>query len=159
MICDTAEEIEDELIRKGVTLELDLEEELAPRPVDENGLHRTLMNLIVNAMEALPEGSGVITASTQLRPDDTLVIRIRDNGTGIQPDVLEKIFLPFFTTKGSKGTGLGLPMCKKVIEDMGGRMDVDSVVNEGTTFTMTIPRVNLTKDIQTGHDTVREEDD
>ncbi len=141
LICRTAEEVEDELINKGVTLELDLEEDLAPRHVDETGLQRTLMNLIVNALEAISHGDGSVTLSTELLEDDTLMIRVQDNGSGIEPDKLEKVFLPFFTTKGSSGTGLGLPMCKKVIEDMGGSMKVDSEVNAGTTFTMIIPHI------------------
>ncbi len=139
LICRTAEDVEGELVSKGVTLELDLEEELAPRPVDGTGLQRTLMNLIVNALEAISHGEGSVVVSTELLGDDSLMIRVRDNGSGIEPDKLERVFLPFFTTKGSGGTGLGLPMCKKVIEDMGGSMKVESELNAGTTFTMTIP--------------------
>jgi signal transduction histidine kinase len=71
---------------------------------------------------------------------NSLVIVISDNGVGIPPDKLQKIFLPFFTTKGSHGTGLGLAMCRKAIEDMGGTITVESAVNVGTTFTIRIPR-------------------
>jgi len=139
MIYKTAEEVEDELINKGVTLELDLEEDLRPRRVDETGLQRTLMNLIVNGMEAISHKEGSITIATTALEDESLAIRIQDNGSGIEPEKLEKVFLPFYTTKGSSGTGLGLPMCKKVVEDMGGTMNVASELNAGTTFTITIP--------------------
>lgn len=141
MICSTAEEIEGQLVAKGITLELDLEEGLEPRIVDEMGLQRTLMNLIVNAVEAIPHAEGSITVSTGVLADESLVLKVSDNGAGIEPEKLEKVFLPFYTTKGSSGTGLGLPMCKKAIEDMGGSMKVESELNVGTTFTIVIPKL------------------
>ncbi|MCB2156438.1 FHA domain-containing protein [bacterium] len=141
LICSTAEEVEDQLVSKSVRLELDLDEAITPRLLDENGLSRTLMNLIVNSMEAIKHQEGEIKVETQLRQDadQTIVLTIRDNGCGISKDKLEKVFMPFFTTKGSSGTGLGLPMCKKVVEDMGGTMRVESEENIGTTFIMTFP--------------------
>ncbi len=139
MICTIAEEIEDQLVAKGVTLELDLEETLEPRMLDEDGLQRTLMNLIVNGMEAITHQEGEILVSSSRRDDDGLVITVRDNGTGIPEEKRERIFYPFFTTKGSSGTGLGLPMCKKCIEEMGGTIEVHSEENVGTTFVIEIP--------------------
>lgn len=139
MIIGIAGEIEDQLIAKAIGLELELDDEIAPRMVDELGLQRTIMNMIVNAVEAIPAGHGVVCVTTTQRPSGAMVIAVRDNGMGIPPDKLEKIFLPFFTTKGSAGTGLGLPMCKKVVEDMGGTLDVRSTVGEGTCFTITLP--------------------
>jgi two-component system NtrC family sensor kinase len=142
MICGIAHDIEDKLIHKGITLELGLIESMPQRLLDETGLHRTLLNLIVNAIEAMPAGSGNIRVRTDIASDhrNSLVIVISDNGVGIPPDKLQKIFLPFFTTKGSHGTGLGLAMCRKAIEDMGGTITVESAVNVGTTFTIRIPR-------------------
>jgi len=158
MICATAEEVESQLVAKGITLELDLEEGLEPRIVDETGLQRTLMNLIVNAMEAIPHSEGSITVSTSVLADESLVLKVGDNGAGIDQDKLEKVFLPFYTTKGSSGTGLGLPMCKKVVEDMGGTMKADSEINVGTTFTIVIPRL---REPSAGgpSDTLQESDD
>lgn len=144
MICSIAEESEDELIRKGVTLELDLEEDLSPQVTDEQNMQRCLANLIVNSIEAITHSSGRIVVSTHTIPDDEegmLMIRVADNGNGIPRDKLDRIFLPFYTTKGSGGTGLGLPMCKKTVEDLGGTLTVESEENVGTTFIIKLPRI------------------
>ncbi|MEQ8819873.1 MAG: ATP-binding protein [Sumerlaeia bacterium] len=144
LICATAEEIQEEVLNKGVTLELDLDERITPRPLDEPGLSRTLANLIVNSMEAISHNEGEIVVTTQLKDDaaKTIQLTVRDNGHGIPQEKLDKIFMPFFTTKGSKGTGLGLPMCKKVVEDMGGTMRVESEEGIGTAFVITLPRLD-----------------
>jgi signal transduction histidine kinase len=92
-------------------------------------------------VEAITHQEGEIVVSTSVRPDKTLVVTVKDNGAGIPEEKLHHIFLPFFTTKGSSGTGLGLPMCKKCIEDMGGTIRVESTENVGTKFTMEIPLI------------------
>jgi signal transduction histidine kinase/pSer/pThr/pTyr-binding forkhead associated (FHA) protein len=140
MICHIAEEIEEQLLKKNVRMELELDDSLAQFKTDEHGVNRTLTNLIVNAAESITHSEGLIQVATELAPDGNLIIRVRDNGCGIPPDKIERIFFPFFTTKGSRGTGLGLPMCKKVIEeDLGGTISVESIVGEGTAFTMLLP--------------------
>jgi len=141
LVCSIAEEIEKQLVAKGVTLELDLDEEIMPRKLDELGLQRTLMNLLVNSMEAISHADGSIVVTTSRRVDGTVVISIRDNGMGIPADKMGRIFFPFFTTKGSAGTGLGLSMCKKNIEDMQGTIACESEENVGTTFTIEFPPV------------------
>ncbi|MDK2972933.1 MAG: two-component system, NtrC family, sensor kinase [Candidatus Sumerlaeota bacterium] len=152
LICSTAEEIEEQLVKKGITLELDLEEDIAPRWTDEMGLQRTLANLIVNAIEAIPHTQGHIEIVTAVLDDplETLVIRIADNGSGIPQEKLDKVFLPFFTTKGSSGTGLGLPMCRKCIEDVRGTLTVESETNVGTTFIIKLPKLQDDDDLVTG---------
>lgn len=139
MICQIAEEVEEELIRKNIRLELELDETLEPIISDETGLNRSVMNLLVNAAEAISHSEGLIVVVTERMPDRTVIIRIRDNGSGIPAEKLEQIFLPFVTTKGSAGTGLGLPMCKKAMEDIGGSISVESIVGQGSTFTLVIP--------------------
>lgn len=138
LICSIAEDIEEKLVAKSVSLELDLDEGIGPRRLNEIGLQRTLMNLIVNSLDAIGHQQGRIEVSTTLREDKAVVIVIRDNGSGIPQDKLEKIFFPFYTTK-SQGTGLGLPMCKKCVEDMGGRLICESQENVGTTFIIELP--------------------
>jgi len=138
-ICEVAEEVEDELIKKNIRLELELDEGIETFRTDETGLMRVLTNLILNAAEAIAHGEGMITVFTELTRDSSLMVRVRDNGSGIPPDRMEKIFFPFFTTKGSQGTGLGLPLCKKVVEDLGGTISVESLIGEGSTFTIIIP--------------------
>lgn len=139
LICAIAEEIEEQLIDKGITLELDLDDNISARRLDELGLQRTLMNLLVNAVEAVNHENGQILVTTALKDEDVLAITLQDNGMGIDGEKLEKVFFPFFTTKGSAGTGLGLPMCKKAIEDMGGTIRVESEEGLGTTFFIEIP--------------------
>ncbi len=90
---------------------------------------QSLINLIKNAQEAMPDG-GIITVSVR-KTAGNLELAVQDTGTGIAPKVLERIFNPFFSTK-SKGAGLGLAMTKKLIEDMGGKLEVRSQVGKGT---------------------------
>lgn len=139
MICSIAEEIEEQLVSKSITLELDLDESVKAQLYDDLGLQRTLMNLIINSVEAISHQQGLISVSTSARDGRRLIITLRDNGAGISADKMEKIFFPFFTTKGSSGTGLGLPMCKKCIEDMQGTITCESEENVGTTFTLELP--------------------
>lgn len=141
LICEIAEDIEGRLVTAGVTLELDLEEQLGLYWIDKTGLQRTIDNLLVNALEAFKETKGHIKVSTNVDlEDESLIIKIQDNGCGIPKALQEKIFMPFFTTKGSTGTGLGLPMCKKVIEDNGGNLRLESTEGVGTIFLITLPK-------------------
>ncbi|MGF1573006.1 MAG: ATP-binding protein [Sumerlaeia bacterium] len=157
LICEIAEDIESRLVSASVTLELDLEEDLESYWVDKTGLQRTLDNLLVNALEAFKEAGGHIKVTTAVRPTDQfLTITIRDNGCGIPPAIQEKIFMPFFTTKGSTGTGLGLPMCKKVIEDNGGTLKLQSTEGEGTLFIIALPKDR--PDLDTGNQTHEEDE-
>ena len=105
--------------------------------IDAKGLEKCLLNLITNSCEAITHQHGKIVISTQLTFEKALVIKFRDNGAGIPPDRIHKIFYPFFTTKGIRGTGIGLAMIKKFIDDMGGKITVESTEEEGTTFTIT----------------------
>jgi len=101
-------------------------------------LNQVWMNLLVNAAQAVGE-TGEVSISTQL-DGDSIVVVIRDNGIGIPKDQLSKIFDPFFTTKPvGVGTGLGLSMSYGIVERHGGRISVQSKVNQGTTFTVRIP--------------------
>ncbi len=133
LVASIASDVHDRLIEKRVGLEVELDEEIPPMMLDETGLQRTLMNLLVNAIEAIDHDSGAIRVSTD-RQGKLVTLSVSDNGAGIPQEKLEKIFLPFFTTKGSQGTGLGLPMCKKCVEDMGGTMRCESEEGVGTTF-------------------------
>ena len=121
---------------------------------DMNQLEQVLVNLVVNARDAMPEG-GRITVRTRNVPEpevagfsektltdaDYVLIEIEDSGSGIPPDVLPKIFEPFFTTKEvGKGTGLGLSMVYGIIKQTGGFVFCDSVVGRGTLFRIFLPR-------------------
>jgi signal transduction histidine kinase len=102
-------------------------------------LGQVFMNLVVNAAQAI-EGKGDITLSTARVDERTASVSVTDTGKGIPPEVLPRIFEPFYTTKpAGKGTGLGLPTVQQIVERHGGRIDVVSEVGKGTTFTVTLP--------------------
>ena len=103
-----------------------------------------MINLIRNAVQAIG-GVGRVWVTSRVRKDRAgeaaawIEISVRDEGPGIAPHVLEKLFLPFFTTKAT-GTGLGLAISQRVVEEMGGRIEVASRPGFGSTFTVVLPR-------------------
>jgi two-component system, NtrC family, sensor kinase len=102
-------------------------------------INQVFLNLITNAVQALPATGGAITLTTRAQAEG-VVVEVADNGKGIPPEILPKIFDPFFTTKeAGKGTGLGLSISYKIVEQHGGRIKVDSVVGKGTRFTVWLP--------------------
>jgi signal transduction histidine kinase len=106
---------------------------------DANQLSQVLMNLLLNAAEATPEGGRIAISADKLTFVDSVEIRISDTGAGIPPDILPHVFEPFFTTKRGKGTGLGLSISQTYVRSHGGDIRVDSVLNHGTTVTIMLP--------------------
>jgi two-component system NtrC family sensor kinase len=95
--------------------------------------------MINNAVDAIGENSGEIRISTSIE-NDLLVIVISDTGRGVPPEILDKIFLPFFTTKDvGKGTGLGLSVSYGIVKNLGGKIEVNSILGQGTAFTISLP--------------------
>ena len=114
--------------------------ELPAVPVDLHGLKQVALNLLLNAVEAAPEDGGRVNLQTQYdRKTQTATLAISDNGPGIEPDRLNLIFEPFYSTKGHAGTGLGLAAAKKVVHELNGLIDVESSPGEGTTFRVVLP--------------------
>jgi two-component system sensor histidine kinase HydH len=105
---------------------------------DENGLQRVLVNLIVNAAEAAPEGSTVTVAVDATAPGE-LTLVVRDQGPGLPDEIRDRIFDPFFTTK-PHGTGLGLTIAHRLIEAYGGRLAAQNRAEGGAEFSITLPR-------------------
>jgi PAS domain S-box-containing protein len=97
---------------------------------------RILLNLILNAVQAMPNGGKLVVESS--KKDDLLTVSVQDTGIGIPSEHVGKLFDPFFTTK-AKGQGLGLPVCKRLLEAQNGSITVNSEVGKGSTFTFTIP--------------------
>jgi two-component system NtrC family sensor kinase len=115
-------------------------EDMPPIPADAAGLGQAFMNLLTNALEAVEPGSGVVTISSRYDTlDRSVIVRVMDNGSGIPPAHLDRIFTPFYSSKGHKGTGLGLAVAHKVIKEHHGRIDVESQVDRGTTFVVKLP--------------------
>ncbi|MCK4602586.1 MAG: FHA domain-containing protein [Phycisphaerae bacterium] len=127
---------------RGVAVMSDLDD-LPAIPADPAGLQQAFMNLLTNALEAVSDGTGVTTVFSKYDSmNRDVVVKIMDNGSGIGAEELGRIFNPFWSSKGQKGTGLGLAVAKKVFEEHRGRIEVASKVGEGTTFTVTLPAMS-----------------
>ena len=124
-----------------VDVELALGDEPLLVTVNRSRLEQILVNLVINAVDAIGEGEpGTVTIATT-PTDHRVACSIRDTGTGIAADVRDRIFDPFFTTKGpEKGTGLGLSVVRDIVTSYGGALHVDSTPGKGTTFTFELPR-------------------
>jgi two-component system cell cycle sensor histidine kinase/response regulator CckA len=144
----------DRMTGTNVKLEVDYGRDLWPVRTDLGQFEQVILNLAVNARDAMPHG-GVITLRTRNLPaaevaalnrrelpeEDYVMVEVSDQGTGIPPEILDKIFEPFFTTKEvGKGTGLGLSMVYGIIKQSGGYIYPESEVGKGTTFRILLPR-------------------
>ena len=123
---------------------LDLGKEPHWVTVNRTRIEQILVNLIVNAVDAITgEGTGDGTVTVSVRPSSDgkrVVCAIRDTGSGMTPEVLARIFEAFYTTKGERGTGLGLPVVRDIVETYGGALTVESTPGTGSLFTFDLPR-------------------
>lgn len=138
---------------KKVTILTEISQGQPPIPVDPDGLHQAILNLLVNAIDAVEAKRGVVTLSCQYDAvAQTSIIEVQDNGVGISEKDQQKIFLPFFSTKGQRGTGLGLAVTKKIVEEHRGAIQVISKLGQGTTFRIILPVKAMSMPDQThGH--------
>jgi signal transduction histidine kinase len=120
------------------SIEITLRKDPSLPEVEHDGdqIHRVLLNLLLNSLQAIDD-SGKIAVTVELQGQNA-VIEVADNGRGIPPDHLPNIFRPFYTTKG-EGTGLGLSLARRIVEDHQGRINVTSTVGKGTTFAVVLP--------------------
>ncbi len=147
IIEECAQLLEGQCTTKAVALIVDVDPEMPPIPVDAPLLHQAFMNLITNAIEAVEVGKGVITVrahyfSAGSRGDGSPAvaeIAVIDNGPGIPAERQGRIFEPFHTTKGTRGTGLGLAVTKRIVEEHRGRIRVDSAEGQGASFRVILP--------------------
>ncbi|UYV12323.1 MAG: ATP-binding protein [Phycisphaera sp.] len=147
LIEDCAQLLETVCEQAGVALIVDSEDDVPPVPVDASLIHQALMNLLTNALEAVPEGMGSITIRLHYEEPDSrgpgspgeAHVLVIDNGPGIPKDRHATIFEPFQTSKGVRGTGLGLAVTKRVVEDHRGRITIESEPGKGSTFTLVLP--------------------
>ena len=128
-----------EFDRAHATLDLDVQEDLPRFRFDPHGIEQVIINLLTNALQALPDGSGrVLVRCRERRNKKCVEIQVSDNGVGISREDLSRIFDPFFT-RSPNGTGLGLTIVKRIVEQHGGKVTVKSRPGRGTTFVVEIP--------------------
>ncbi|MFT5423406.1 MAG: two-component system NtrC family sensor kinase [Phycisphaerales bacterium] len=152
LVEDSAQLFEAACAEKGIALIVDADPEIPPIHVDPGLLHQALTNLIANAVEAVEPQNGVVTARVLFHePEEAplatahpgeapwVEIRVIDNGTGIPQDRLSWIFEPFHSTKGLRGTGLGLAVTRRIVAEHRGRIRVETKVGSGSTFRVFIP--------------------
>ncbi|HEX6852162.1 MAG TPA: ATP-binding protein [Candidatus Polarisedimenticolaceae bacterium] len=131
------------ILGEDIELHVRCAEEKLPIHADPGMIEQVLLNLAVNARDAMPGGGSLVVATSPAERDGRAFVRldVTDDGAGIPPEIVPRIFEPFFTTKEvGKGTGLGLATVFGIVEEHGGRIDVDSAVGRGTTFRVSIPR-------------------
>jgi PAS domain S-box-containing protein len=152
-IISEVEKVAKETFNKNIEIKTDIARDLFTISGDATQLHQVIMNLCVNARDAMPDGGTLrITASNfyvdenyarmniESRVGQYIIITVSDTGTGIPPEIMGRIFEPFFTTKEpGKGTGLGLSTSLGIVKSHGGFMNVNSEVGEGTTFKIYLP--------------------
>lgn len=136
----------DRITLKGITIEEHYPEDRFIMPVDEEKLKIAFLNILVNATEAIQATQGKIVVSVSEKETD-YVVEISDNGSGIPPEILSKLFEPYFTSKRN-GMGLGLAATLNIIQSHRGTVDVRSKLNVGTTFTITFPQPEMVKAVE-----------
>jgi len=146
IIDDTLELLSREMRKYRVHVETSIAPDTAHAVASGNQIQRVLINLLINARQAMPEGGSVLVSLENDHASPEVILTVRDTGVGIPREQLPRIFDAFYTTKegpdesGKGGTGLGLAACKEVIDAHGGRIRVESTVGKGTAFIVRLPR-------------------
>ncbi len=140
IVADAVAGLKKQADEREVVLLTDFEQPFPPIPLDPDGISQVALNLIGNAIEAVSPGSGVVNVATRFNAEEGIAdLIVSDNGPGIEPDRIEEMFEPFKSTKGQGGTGLGLPVARKIVREHHGRTVVESKPGEGTTFRVRLP--------------------
>jgi two-component system NtrC family sensor kinase len=136
---DTLGFLEKEAHHRNLNIEFKFDEQIPKISSDRGQLQQVILNMLTNAFAAVKDG-GQIVLSTWEKDDQTVTLAIRDNGHGMTEEIMRQIFEPFFTTKKGYGTGLGLSITYGIIKKLGGEIKVDSKIDQGTTFTIFLPK-------------------
>ena len=139
LVADTLSFLVGQPALRGKHAENKVPEDLPYIQVDSNQLSQVLMNLLINAAEATPDGGRITISANKLALVESIEIRVSDTGCGIPPDILPHVFESFFTTKVGRGTGLGLSISATYVRRNKGEIRIDSVWKQGTTVTITLP--------------------
>lgn len=125
---------------KGVLLKREVDEEIPAMPMDEDGIHQVVMNIVNNAIDAAPKSTGVVTVKASFDASaESAVLTVGDNGPGIPKEVGERVFDAFFSTKGHGGTGLGLAVAKKIVDEHFGSIGITALEGQGTLIRVVLP--------------------
>jgi signal transduction histidine kinase len=121
---------------QGVQIKSELGEDLPPIALDQDAVQQALLNIVINALDVMPEGGllRVSSSSRRYRSRRAVEVAVADTGTGIPEEVIEKMYDPFFTTRGSGGTGLGLSIALQIVKEHGGRIHVRNRPQGGAIF-------------------------
>jgi PAS domain S-box-containing protein len=131
--------------KEGITLVEELVEEIASAPMDPQGIHSCLANLVSNAIDACrmsdPPGGRIVVSLRE--KEGSIIYEVLDNGCGMDYEVKKKVFTTFFSTKGMGGTGVGLLTTRKIVQEHGGKIEFESMAGRGSRFTLVFPRSRL----------------
>lgn len=148
LVHEIAESVRDHAGQRRVDVVADVDSEIGIMKLEPDSIRDALLNLVTNAIDAIPDGRGgrVEVHARRIAGQHNMRVDVIDNGNGVPPEHRDKIFNLFFSTKGKRGTGIGLAATKKIVEDHGGTIECDSVVGQGSKFTMFLPIVEADAD-------------
>jgi signal transduction histidine kinase len=136
VVKNTVSLVEQEMEEKGVHLVFEPDQTLRPFRLDAAKIKQALLNILLNASQATQVGDSIEVRTAQ--DNGQVVLQVLDTGCGMAQEVLDNLFKPFFTTK-VRGSGLGLAIAEQNIRDLGGSIQVESAVGQGSTFTILLP--------------------
>jgi len=137
---DVVELIQKQADDKHVMVLTDLDDHVPSAPLDYEGVHQAILNIATNAVDAVSPNHGVINVRTHFDEDHRqIIITVADNGPGVPPDMHEKVFEPFYSSKGHAGTGLGLAVARKLVRELGGDITLHNPPDGGAEFRVLLP--------------------
>ncbi len=136
-VCET---VSGTIAKKSISLNIHMEDAAPTICADQRGIYRVLLNLVSNAADVLPRAGGHIRILAMSADSGALVLEVADNGPGVADNIARQIFDPFFSTKGSQGTGLGLAVTQKIVVEHGGQITVSRAPEGGALFRVVIPQ-------------------
>ncbi len=139
LVAETVNFLRHQPMFRNIQVQTEIAEDLPVISADSNQLSQILMNLLLNAAQAMPDGGRITISARKIKFEDNIEIAVADNGVGIPADILPHVFEPFFTTKRNKGTGLGLSISQSYAHSHGGDIRIESLPGRGTTVRLTLP--------------------